>query len=160
MRKCELIWLAGLLEGEGSFGFQSTPIVQVNMTDRDIIERVSLLFDGSHIMTLPARTSKHQTQWRTYVSGAKALSIIRQVLPFMGQRRTARIIEIMNLANSRPGHAKGEMVDGAKLRAEWIPFIRELARRGISHQYLATICRVARTSITHVVNRKTWKHIT
>jgi len=51
MRQIDIIWLAGLLEGEGCFNVRpeknDQARVSVEMTDKDIIERVSRLFDSN-----------------------------------------------------------------------------------------------------------------
>jgi hypothetical protein len=49
-----LAWLAGLLEGEGSFiaarfGNHSYPRISVTMGDRDVLERAMTLMPGSHM---------------------------------------------------------------------------------------------------------------
>ena len=33
----EIEWLAGLLEGEGCFSFDRRPVIQVQMTDEDVV---------------------------------------------------------------------------------------------------------------------------
>lgn len=50
MENNDLHWLAGLLEGEGSFmkpspSSPNCPIISLQMTDEDIVKRVSLLFN-------------------------------------------------------------------------------------------------------------------
>lgn len=67
----DLYWLAGLLEGEGCFTYSgSTPMVQLQMTDKDVVERASLLLKGS----LGRRTRETYTgkiAWFTQLSGSK-----------------------------------------------------------------------------------------
>lgn len=48
----DLAWLIGILEGEGSFYANKKPQpprVSVNMTDKDIIEKVAKLFGNKQI---------------------------------------------------------------------------------------------------------------
>lgn len=102
----QLAWMAGYLEGEGCFSLGRGRYVQIFVasTDRDVIERVSDLWGGTHIGvqrqagTLPqsgAPSPNAQTLWRTSLSGKRADALLRAVKPLMGQRRRARIQEIM-----------------------------------------------------------------
>lgn len=56
MTEIEVAWLAGLLEGEGSFGLDTralhkykvstappAPYIKISMVDKDVIERVAVL---------------------------------------------------------------------------------------------------------------------
>ena len=56
MDRKDLYWLAGLLEGEGSFQKPAPcepkyPRITIKMTNRDIIERVAALFERNYIHT-------------------------------------------------------------------------------------------------------------
>jgi hypothetical protein len=93
--KQDLHWLAGLLEGEGSFvaGPPSTPrspIVQVSMVDLDIIERAGSLFGtGAHV--IPPRREGWRTAYCVRVRGARAVLWMKRLRPLMGTRRQAQI---------------------------------------------------------------------
>ncbi len=105
----DVIWLAGLLEGEGTFDLQrgKYPRVRVSMTDRDVVGRAATLFGSSIRLTL--RTAPHRPMWHAEVQGPKAVSVMRAVLPFMGARRSARIAEILSahgLATHGPGYGQ------------------------------------------------------
>lgn len=101
MQESELAWLAGLLEGEGSFMMSRNtvnhkvylyPKVVVTMTDKDVIQRAALLF-GTGVYTVKVKTGK--TQYRAQVTGTRAAEFMKQLLPFMGERRSAKINEIL-----------------------------------------------------------------
>ena len=52
MDKIQTAWIAGLLEGEGYFGFSKTrrfPYVSIEMTDRDVIQRASIVMDAGNV---------------------------------------------------------------------------------------------------------------
>lgn len=88
-----LHWLAGLLEGEGSFlkGSPScprTPGVTVQMTDRDVIERVAKLFGVTY---LTQQRGKWKTAYRTTLRGARAVKLMKRLRPLMGERRKGQI---------------------------------------------------------------------
>lgn len=57
MEKHEIIWLAGLLEGEGCFNYRADrkqARISVEMTDQDVLERVAGLF-GTKVSVRPPR---------------------------------------------------------------------------------------------------------
>ena len=92
-------WLAGILEGEGSFMMSVSrgcryPCVTVNMTDRDIIERVTVLL-GCSVYVIPNRRIDRKQSYRATVQGSRAAEIMTQLRPWMGLRRGAKIDEIL-----------------------------------------------------------------
>ena len=116
MTEGEIQWLAGLLEGEGCFGAWG-PIrggrrlraaVSLKMTDRDVVERAHALL-GLETIVMTKGDSRGKGWSDTYVwqaNGATAERIMRLVLPYMGERRTAKINEILAMDLShRPKEA-------------------------------------------------------
>lgn len=95
MRTEDLIWLAGLLEGEGCFDLHrgKYPRVRVGMADRDVVGRVATLF-GCRVR-LSLKPKPNAAIWHAEVTGAKASRIMHEVLPYMGARRSAKIAEIL-----------------------------------------------------------------
>jgi hypothetical protein len=96
MDRDDLMWLAGLLEGEGWFG--STPSgyarLSLECTDRDVAGRAATLLGGN----LRCRLQRNERSNPTYVvevGGVKALSAMKALLPHMGARRSSRILEII-----------------------------------------------------------------
>jgi hypothetical protein len=117
-------WLAGILEGEASFGWEKAsyrgrpsnnyegktvyrrPVIQLGMTYRDIIERageVAELFCG-HRAGITSRTRPPlPTMLGTYKpthtvrwSGNTALLLMQAMRPLMGDRRGNKIDELLN----------------------------------------------------------------
>ena len=91
----DLHWLAGLLEGEGSFlagppSAPRSPAVQVAMADRDIVERAGALL-GVAVMVVPSRREGWRTAYSARVRGAPAVLWMERLRPFMGQRRQGQI---------------------------------------------------------------------
>lgn len=111
--EAEISWLAGLLEGEGSFWTAKLragdkwnaeraydyryPKIVVNMTDYDVVERAAKMFGTSvYRMPLVTRNGKqNKQQWRAQISGSGAANWMRILRPWMGQRRQAKIDEIL-----------------------------------------------------------------
>lgn len=92
--QCDVAWLAGLLEGEGSFQISAhnSIILSVEMTDEDIIQRVSILLNTSYALVKP-RKAHFKTSYRLQIKGSRAAAIMSQILPFMGERRSKKIKE-------------------------------------------------------------------
>lgn len=105
MPRVDAAWLAGLLEGEGSFfvygvgqtdGTRPCACVQVHMTDQDIIARAADLMDAQSTTVRRAKGKPHWKQtYQARVAGARAERVMRSVRPFMGDRRGAKIDEIL-----------------------------------------------------------------
>lgn len=88
-------WLAGLLEGEGTFGFHKKPMITLEMTDKDVVERVSELF-GTSVMFLPKRQDNWKDTYKVRVTGKKAVIIMMDIRHIMGSRRQGKIDEILS----------------------------------------------------------------
>jgi hypothetical protein len=103
--EAELAWLAGLLEGEGSFWMLTShvggkryryPKIVVSMTDRDIIERVAHLFGRSVYDVPPSRGHPNRLPaFRAQISGAAAAQWMRDLYPWLGRRRQGKIDEVL-----------------------------------------------------------------
>lgn len=89
------MWLAGLLEGEGSFlkappSRRSGVQVSVEMTDEDVVRRAADLL-GSSVVACKARRAWWKPSWRTCVRGHRAILLMKTLRPLMGQRRQGQI---------------------------------------------------------------------
>lgn len=100
----DVIWLSGILEGEGCFDLQARryPRVRLSMTDRDVVGRVATLFGSTIRLTLKGGA---KPTWHAERQGPAAVEIMRAVLPYMGSRRSQKIAEIL----SHVAWASGEM---------------------------------------------------
>ena len=115
MNEFDLIWLAGLLEGEGTFDLhkQKYPRIRVGMTDRDVVGRAATLMGSSIRVSLPMDYSK--TMFHAELSGERAAVIMRDLLPHMGARRSSKIGEILGLAVHGGRAVKGARTPGPAL---------------------------------------------
>jgi hypothetical protein len=91
----DLCWLAGLIEGEGTFlagppSAPRSPAVQLSMVDRDIVERASALL-GVAVTVVPSRHEGWKTAYCVRVRGARAVLWMQRLRPLMGTRRQAQI---------------------------------------------------------------------
>lgn len=91
----EVVWLAGLLEGEGAFDLhrQRYPRVRVAMTDRDVVGRAARLMGSTVRLTI--RPQPYKPIWHAEISGQPAVDVMSAVLPYMGARRSSKIASIL-----------------------------------------------------------------
>lgn len=97
MDALEIAWLAGLLEGEGCFCLRAngSSFINCSMTDEDTVRRVHEITKAGTVTTPALRPGCKQVwAWRT---GARedVIRICNAVLPYMGQRRSAKIRELL-----------------------------------------------------------------
>jgi hypothetical protein len=97
----DLLWLAGLLEGEGTFDAHrgKYPRIRLAMTDRDVVGRAASLMDTK--IRLALHPAPAQPTWHSEVSGEKAAEIMREILPHMGSRRSGKIAGVLGIAHFR-----------------------------------------------------------
>jgi hypothetical protein len=128
LTETDVAWIAGLLEGEGYFGIDNrskdryetsktppSPFIKVSMVDEDIIQRLSRLLDKPYFS--PSRKTVTGKQVYTLHIGEKekVLSILQQILPYMGVRRGERITEcISHLQTWKEWVENGGRVENAK----------------------------------------------
>jgi hypothetical protein len=95
INEIDLHWLAGLLEGEGSFlagepSNPNAPRISIAMTDYDVIKRAADLLGIKSIYTRHG-TGNWQTSYQFHLKGTRAVSVMRQLRPLMGTRRQKQI---------------------------------------------------------------------
>jgi hypothetical protein len=89
-------WIAGILEGEGCFTPNGDQIrISVEMTDEDIIARLADYSESKYSEGRQRKASWKPTYCWT-VANHKAYELMRQVLPWMGERRSAKIRESLS----------------------------------------------------------------
>jgi hypothetical protein len=96
----KLIFLAGVFEGEGSFGFWGKEHkanrylrAQIRMCDEDVVVRFIDYFKLGCITTNLPKNKKHSRSWKWTVSGNKAVDVMLQLNPFLGIRRQEKFKE-------------------------------------------------------------------
>jgi hypothetical protein len=92
---CDRAWLAGLLEGEGSFianraTRSSYPVIKVEMCEREVIERAARLLDTRVWLVAPS-TEGWRPTYVAQIAAHRAAEWMRALRPYMGLRRTAAI---------------------------------------------------------------------
>ncbi len=148
MNKKDTYWLAGLLEGEGSFmsgppSSPNLPVISMATTDEDIIQKVSELWNVKYH---PGRDNRRKNnEWKDVfvirIRGARAVEFMKTLNPLMGNRRQSQIKRAINsyqpayrnLTEDLVLKIKAELSKGKKTQseiAEQFGFRRE------------TICRI------------------
>lgn len=108
MTKTELAWVAGLLEGEGCFSKKSNKgtarnvIVSCQMTDPDVLRRLHRLAGGTFHGPYPNGPRGRLPRYTWRVHGETARSLMADLLPLMGLRRSARIRELIKAFDAVP----------------------------------------------------------
>jgi hypothetical protein len=116
-----LHWLAGLLEGEGTFmaGPPSNPrmpILAVNMTDEDVMARLGRIFDRKVPVVRP-RSDRWKTSYQLRIQGAAAVRSMILLRPLMGTRRQAQIDRALARYAPRPAALLDDQSARAALHA-------------------------------------------
>jgi hypothetical protein len=107
----EVAYISGLLEGEGTFlrkGF--CPIIQIGMTDLDVIEEAAKIINIGHrkIFIEDDKRPNHKLKYAFCLAGRDALKWMKLVRPHMRSRRGKEIDEIIeNISNNRPHYELG-----------------------------------------------------
>ena len=96
----EIAWLAGLLEGEGSFLYTggNNCQIKVSMTDRDVVAHAAALF-GKNVYgpySSKGRLGKKPC-YATYAISNYAAGWMMTLFSFMGQRRQEKIKAVLQL---------------------------------------------------------------
>ena len=93
---CDIAWLAGLLEGEGSFsrtyaGGRGYPVIAVKMCSEDVTRRAAAVFGTTNVHPVPPRDPSWRMTHRAAVGGAAAAEWMQRLRPLMSARRQAAI---------------------------------------------------------------------
>lgn len=143
------LWLAGLLEGEGTFlrpppSSPRYPMVSCRMTDRDVIERVSLAF-GTAVRA--NYKGAYKTEFAVTLKGLPAVNLMKSLRPIMGVRRQAAIDRALT----------GYEPPRRKLSLEAAQVIRDGHTKGESVTVLASRHQVARQSIHAILDYRIYR---
>lgn len=133
-RPTTLSYLAGLLEGDGSFmrpspSTPNQPAVALAMTDEDVVRRAATLLETG-VYTLGRRQAHHKDVFSLRVRGRRAVEVMTALKPLMASRRQEQITAALSARSlGAPRHPYAtEVVEMIWLKARGIPR-QELAER-------------------------------
>jgi hypothetical protein len=144
-----LLWLGGLLEGEGTFlrpppSSPNCPVVSCSGTDRDVVERVAERF-GTGISVIDK--GAYRTEYRATLKGARAVALLEDLRPIMGSRRREAIDRA--LEGYRPPSRKLDFAAAEEIRRKH--------RWGRSAASLARDYRVTHPTIRAVLSGRIYR---
>lgn len=93
-------WLAGILEGEGTFmsappSSPSSPVARICMTDRDTVARAADLLERA-VVPVRARKEHYRPPYVTQIKGTEAVALMRAVRSVLGPERQRQIDHVVN----------------------------------------------------------------
>jgi len=95
----DIAWLAGLLEGEGSFGMGSqnktTPTLRLQMCDQDVVKRAASLMEASLLKPTIPRKEHWKSYYTASLCSTPAIEWMMTIYSLMGLRRQQRIREVI-----------------------------------------------------------------
>lgn len=100
----DITWLAGILEGEGSFTFLHTPRINIGMTDLDTIERVRKIWRTNNKISRDLLRGSNKERYTIRICGELAISWMMTIYLFMSIRRKAKIREVIFRWKNMVGH--------------------------------------------------------
>ncbi len=148
MTEQEFYWLAGLLEGEGSFlpgppSAPNKPSITLTMTDADVVARVALLWGVAFHEVRRDRSTRMgwKPNYFTHLRGRPAVQLMVRLRPLMGERRQQQIERAVTSYD--PNRRR-------KLSATQMDEIRVKINQGCKHGDLARQYGVDRSTISHI----------
>ena len=106
MTNNELNWLAGLLEGEGSFmkpcpSSPNSPRIAMEICDKDIADRAAALIGVRAFEVNQAKRIRNphwRVSYRVTKRGKGAVELMKLLYPLMGQRRKQQILTAISVS--------------------------------------------------------------
>jgi hypothetical protein len=106
----QVIWAAGLFEGEGSVTMTYTPrdgvrpraVIQLTSTDRDVIDRFAAVWGFGTVLEVDDPRPNCRRRWTYTVGGFERVRVVLEaMLPWLGERRSAKVAEVIAHAARR-----------------------------------------------------------
>jgi hypothetical protein len=122
----DIIWLAGLLEGEGCFSLSTkrqAPTIGLKMTDEDIVTRARGILSPLSKITISLHPSK-KTSYHFSIYGNLAAAWMMTLYSLMGRRRKERIRELLQIWRSTKGINSNRKLKERKYQATLAELIR------------------------------------
>jgi hypothetical protein len=157
MSETELAWLAGLLEGEGSFlkappSSPNSPRVSLEMTDKDVVDRAAALMNGNVVRRDNLKSTRWKPTYRVIVKGLRAAVLMRLLYPQMSARRRLQIDAALSIYIERKTGDNTRRLSEGQVRQ-----IRERNTSTISA--LAREFGVSRSTVRSIREYKSWVQV-
>jgi hypothetical protein len=90
-RLTDLAYVAGVIDGEGSIAYRTTPCVRVEVTSREIVEKLYETLGGTcSVAKRRTRSNKLVFTWGIY--GQNALRALDEISEFLIEKRNQAIL--------------------------------------------------------------------
>ena len=109
-------YFAGIIDGEGCIAYEktkkdySTPSISVEMTDKDVIDKMHRFFGKGTVVFIKPRKKHHKDCWRWRIRGRGAVDIYFKIYNYLCDRRKNKITEVLKAycddANAREKYKK------------------------------------------------------
>ena len=146
MKRNTLHWLAGFLEGEGSFlagspSYPTKPSIRFTTTDKDVAEKVANLWGKSVIVCKP-RQVHHKIPYVSVMSGLASVHLMKRLRPLMSLRRKEQIDRAI---------ACYQRLGPQSLNAQTINRIKKYLYAGkLIQREIAALCGVSRETVCRI----------
>jgi hypothetical protein len=140
-----IAWIAGILEGEGSFIIRPNGgiLICCTMTDFDVLERIQKSVGGSIYTHRRKQKEYHKSSWTWNIYGEKAYTLTKQILPYLLSRRSEKAYKMMKTyENSNRVKAKNNQEKIKHLYKE----------RNLTHKTIAEMFKISRSYVSHILN--------
>lgn len=145
----QIHWVAGILEGEGSFGLTNkgkSPAIWISMTDADVIERLRNIIDPSMSISITKdeRKESYKDSFRFTINSKKAIQWMMIIYSLMSIRRKAKIRDIISawkIAEINPNLSR-------KIDLDLRGFSKRLGNMGYSEQQIKLILSIKKMGFT------------
>lgn len=133
-----LAWVAGIMDGEGSFLLNSNGserngvslCLSLQMTDKETVERVCRIIGIGCVIKLRLRNLKHKPLYKWALSTQNAIDAIRMFRPYLFLKDQQADILIRYMEEVHCEYGKKPTVDQVYLRNFLLQEIRKLNQRG------------------------------
>lgn len=120
VKSADIYWLAGLLEGEGSFFCRpdgSVAGLKIASKDEDVVFRARSIVGTSYSVSGGCYNGCYMYNYQVY--GTLAIQWMMTLLPLMGNRRRQKIIDCLTFWKARPRYIprKDKLVLGGVCRS-------------------------------------------
>jgi hypothetical protein len=157
----ELAWAAGLFEGEGCLSFvgrrgphgRRNVRASLSMADADVVWRFASIMGTGSVYAQP-RPGRDLTTWTTTCLADFEL-LVERLSPYFGERRRARVVELVRVMNLPPGNP-GRRGPRRKLS---IADVRAIRQSNETQRVLAERFSVTQSAISYVQSRRTWAKV-
>ena len=130
----QLIFLAGVFEGEGWFGLNKTPktpvaVLEIQMSDEDIIKRFQRYHNLNSNIWFKKRPKPHYKDcWRFFLKGYRALHFMEEMLPYLSLRRKEQYYGVVKSIGDGPKNWSPHIFEPSKDKASNVRCSTKISR--------------------------------